>query len=408
MALDPRRTVAELGELARLTGDERGAQRLAWTPTWARAREWLRARLAELPVEVEGDAAGNLWATLPGGSPRTVVVGSHLDSVPDGGWLDGTLGVLAALAVLRRLADAGEPPLTVRLVDWADEEGARFGRSLIGSDAAAGLLDGEELAGLTDRDGVDARQALAAHGVELARMGEANAQLADVVAYLELHIEQGVELERRGLPVGVVSGVLGVARHAVRFQGETAHAGATALELRRDALLSAARLALEVREIARRHGGRGTSGDIAAVPGIVTAVAGEATLLVDQRHETHELLADGELRAREAADRIAADERTVVEWDTLLRTAPVPFDPLLVGIADDVVTELAGEALRIPSGALHDAAAVARAGVPAAMLFARSIGGRSHTREEDTHPKDLETAVRALDALVDCVLRRLA
>ncbi|HEX2161046.1 MAG TPA: Zn-dependent hydrolase [Thermoleophilaceae bacterium] len=407
MALDPGWTVAELRELAALTGDERGAQRLAWTPTWARAREWLRVRLAELPVEVEVDPAGNLWATLPGASPRAVVVGSHLDSVPDGGWLDGTLGVLAALEVLRRVAGEGQPPLTLRLVDWADEDGARFGRSLIGSEAAAGLLDGEELAALADRDGVGVREALAEHGVELARMGEAHAQLADVVAYLELHIEQGVELERRDLPVGVVSGVLGVVRHAVRFEGETAHAGATALELRRDALLSAARLALEVREIARRQGGRGTTGDVAAAPGIVTAVAGEATLLVDQRHETPELLADVERRAREAADRIAAEERTTVAWETLLRTAPVPFDPLLVSIADDVVTELAGEALPISSGALHDAAAVARAGVPAAMLFARSIGGRSHTREEDTRPEDLEAAVRALDALVERVLTAL-
>src|SRR6185312_6958427 len=172
--LDPARTVAELEELRELTGDENGAQRVAWTDTWERARAWLRDK-------VEGTGA----------SERALLIGGHIDSVPNGGWLDGCLNVMAGVEVLRRIAAGGEPPLTVRLVNWADEEGARFGRSLFGSSAAAGSMrDHEELRALRDLDGVALPDALAEHGVELDRALEARAQLESAAAYLELHIEQ--------------------------------------------------------------------------------------------------------------------------------------------------------------------------------------------------------------------------
>src|SRR5438270_1471663 len=165
--LDPGRTVAELRELQELTGDEEGAQRVAWTDTWERAREWLRGKVAGLPVEEEIDQAGNQWFTLRGASERALLIGGHIDSVPDGGWLDGCLNVLAGVEVVRRIAEEGEPPLTVRLVNWADEEGARFGRSLFGSSAAAGsMADQDELELRLDRDGVLLPEALAAHDVE--------------------------------------------------------------------------------------------------------------------------------------------------------------------------------------------------------------------------------------------------
>ncbi|MBV9809811.1 MAG: hydantoinase/carbamoylase family amidase, partial [Solirubrobacterales bacterium] len=273
MAADARRMIAELRELARLTGDERGAQRLAWTDTWAQARDWERELLAELPVEVDRDEAGNVWATLRGRSPETLIVGSHIDSVPNGGWLDGCLGVLSALEVLRSLSADGPPPLTVKLVDWADEEGARFGLSLLGSMAAAGQHDPDFVRRLRDADGVGAADALAAHGVDVDRMGESRSRLADAVAYIELHIEQGPVLEARGLPLGVVTGVYGTERWAVRFTGQAAHAGSTPMDQRRDALSAAARLALAVRDLARTSGGVGTVGRIDAEPGIPTAVA---------------------------------------------------------------------------------------------------------------------------------------
>jgi N-carbamoyl-L-amino-acid hydrolase len=404
MAADPARLLGDLRSLAALTATDRGAQRVAWTDTWARAREWERSLLGELPVEVEVDEAGNMWAVLPGERPETLILGSHIDSVPDGGWLDGALGLLGGLEVLRGIAAAGRPPLTVKLVDWADEEGARFGLSLMGSSAVAGKLEPSFVAGLRDAQGVGAREALGAHGVEIERMPDAHGRLADAVAYLELHIEQGPVLESRDLPLAVVTGTYGVERWAVRFQGQAAHSGSTPMELRQDALAGAARLALEVRGIAGRHGGVGTVGRIEAEPGIVTAVAGVATALVDQRHADARSLATVHAEAREASRSIAAEEGLEVSWSPLFRIHPIPFDAGLVDAGAGIVAELQGEEVRLPSGPLHDAAHVADAGVPTVMLFVRSKRGLSHTREEDTDDGDLALALQALDRLAGRVL----
>jgi N-carbamoyl-L-amino-acid hydrolase len=353
------------------------------------------------------DEAGNLWATLAGQRPETLVIGSHLDSVPDGGWLDGCLGVMAGLEVLRTLAATGRPPpLTVTLVDWADEEGARFGLSLLGSSAVAGKVDPVFVAALRDADGITAEQALAAHGVDVWRMGEARGRLDGAVAYLELHIEQGPVLEARDLPLAAVTGTYGVERWAVRFQGQAAHAGSTPMDLRHDALAGAARLALTVRELAGVHGGVGTVGRIDAHPGIPTAVAGVAVAQVDQRHSDAAALASAHAAAREAAARIAAQEGLEVDWSPLFRIHPIPFDAQLVDDAAEIVGELAGVQTRLPSGPLHDAAHVADSGVPTVMLFVRSKRGLSHTREEDTDEVDLALALAALSGLTARVLAR--
>ena len=406
MTADAKRMIAELRELAQLTGDERGAQRLAWTDTWAKARDWERGLLAELPVTVEVDEAGNQWATLAGRSPNTLIIGSHIDSVPNGGWLDGCLGVLSALEVLRALSADGPPPLTVKLIDWADEEGARFGLSLLGSMAAAGQHDPDFVRRLRDAGGVSAPDALAAHGVDVDRMGESHSRLADAVAYVELHIEQGPVLEARGLPLGVVTGVYGTERWAVKFTGQAAHAGSTPMDQRRDALSAAARLALEVRDLARTRGGVGTVGRIDAEPGIPTAVAGVATALVDQRHVDAGTLSDLHEAAVEASRTIAAEERVEVKWSPLFRVSPIHFDADMVAAASAIVTDLQGVDAQLPSGPLHDAARVAEAGVPTVMLFVRSKRGLSHTREEDTDEADLELAVTALERLVTRELER--
>ncbi|MFZ1993029.1 MAG: Zn-dependent hydrolase, partial [Solirubrobacteraceae bacterium] len=406
MAADAKRMIAELRDLAQLTGDERGAQRLAWTDVWARAREWERGLLADLPVEVEVDEAGNQWATLPGRSPAVLVIGSHIDSVPDGGWLDGCLGVLSALEVLRSLAAEGPPPLTVKLVDWADEEGARFGLSLLGSMAAAGQHDPDFVRRLRDASGTSAPDALAAHGVDVDRMGESSSRLAGAVAYIELHIEQGPVLEARDLPLGVVTGVYGTERWAVTFTGQAAHAGSTPMDQRRDALLAAARLALEVRELARARGGVGTVGRIDSEPGIPTAVAGVATALVDQRHVAAEALRDLHQRAQTASRTIAEEEGVEVAWSPLFRVSPIHFDDDMVSAARAIVTDLQGVDARLPSGPVHDAARVAEAGVSTVMLFVRSKRGLSHTREEDTDEADLALALTALEQLVRGELAR--
>ncbi len=408
MPLEPSRTVAELHELHQLTGDADGAQRVCWTEVWARAREWMRGKLAALPVEVEVDEAGNQWATLAGDSERAVLIGGHIDSVPNGGWLDGCLNVLAGLEVLRRIATDGRLPVTVRLVDWADEEGARFGRSLFGSSACSGTLNPDELRGLSDRDGIPLPDALAAWGVDLDRARECGRQLATAAAYLELHIEQGPVLESLGLPLGVVLGTVGVERYRIRFTGQSAHAGSTPMDKRRDAFGAAAKLGLEIREIAKRHGGVCTVGSCITRPGIVTAVVGECEITLDQRHLDANTLARMLAEAKDAGRQIAGVEKVEVEWERIWQIHPIPFDLALVELADEAIREVAGASHRLPSGPLHDAAEVSRAGVPTVMVFVQSLRGLSHTRLEDTRPEHLELSVRALDRLASKTIERVA
>ena len=407
MPLDPSRTVEELRELQELTGDENGAQRVAWTDTWAQAREWLRGKLEGVPVEEEVDEAGNQWFTLAGESERALLIGGHIDSVPNGGWLDGCLNVLAGVGVLRRIAEDGTPPLTVRLVNWADEEGARFGRSLFGSSAAAGSMrDQDELRQLTDRDGVPLPDALAAHGVDLDRATDSRAQVRNAAAYLELHIEQGPVLESLGLPLGVVLGTFGVERHRITWTGQAAHAGSTPMDKRRDALAGAAKLALDIRRIAAETGDGAvcTSGNVVCRPGIVTSVVETAEQLLDQRHLDADRLGAMLAEAKDAAGRFAAEEEIEVAWDRIWGIEPILFDGALIGLAEEAIVEVAGTSHRLPSGPLHDAAEVARAGIPTVMLFVQSLRGLSHTKLEDTKPEHLELSVRALDGLAAKVL----
>ncbi len=409
MPLTPSRTVQELRELRELTGNEDGAQRVAWTDTWAQAKKWLSGKLAGTGVEEETDEAGNQWFTLRGASERTLLIGGHIDSVPNGGWLDGCLNVMAGVEVVRRLAEDGEPALTVRLVNWADEEGARFGRSLFGSSAAAGSMsDQDELRQRKDADGVTLPDAIAAHGVDLDRALDARNQLENAVAYLELHIEQGPVLESMDLPLGVVLGTFGVERHQITWRGQAAHAGSTPMDKRRDALAGAAKLALEIRPIAAQVGGGAvcTSGGLVTKPGIVTSVVETAEQLLDQRHLDADSLAELLRLAKEASERFAQEEDLEVEWERIWSIEPILFDAELIELADESIREVAATSHRLPSGPLHDAAEVARAGIPTVMLFVQSLRGLSHTKLEDTKPEHLELAVEALDRLTQKVLER--
>jgi len=407
--LDPSRTVSELRELRELTGDQNGAQRVAWTETWDRAREWLRTKVAPTGAVEQIDAAGNQWFTLAGGDGKGLLLGGHIDSVPNGGWLDGCLNVVAGLEVLRRIADEGTPPVQVRLVNWADEEGARFGRSLFGSSAAGGSMrDQDELAKLTDRDGVSLPDAVGKYGVSLDTALEARGQLEDAGAYLELHIEQGPVLESLELPLGVVLGTFGVERSRVTFRGQAAHAGSTPMDKRRDALAGAARLALEIRAIATDNSGVCTMGSVVTKPGIVTSVVETAECLLDQRNLDAGKLAQMLVAAREGAERAAEQENVDVEWERIWNIEPILFDETLIGFADEAIREVAGTSHRLPSGPLHDAAEVARAGVPTVMLFVQSLRGLSHTKVEDTKPEHLELSVEALDKLASKTLAWLS
>jgi N-carbamoyl-L-amino-acid hydrolase len=402
--LDPARTVAELKELRELTGDENGAQRVAWTDTWDAARGWLREKLAGLPLEEQIDEAGNQWWTLRGASEREVLIGGHIDSVPNGGWLDGALNVVAGVEVVRRLAEDGEPATTVRLVNWADEEGARFGRSLFGSSAAAGsMADQDELRERKDADGTSLPDAIAAHGVDLDTAIAARSQLENAAAYLELHIEQGPVLESMDLPLGVVLGTYGVERHQITFRGQAAHAGSTPMDKRRDALAGASKLELELREIAARIGDGAvcTMGGVVTKPGIVTSVVETAECLLDQRHLDAHQLAEMLSNAEAASRRFAQEENIEVEWERIWNIEPILFDDELIELADESIREVAGTSHRLPSGPLHDAAEVSRAGIPTVMVFVQSLRGLSHTKLEDTKEEHLELSVQALDRLAD-------
>jgi N-carbamoyl-L-amino-acid hydrolase len=402
VSLNPTRTIAELKELRALTSDENGAQRVAWTDTWLKAREWFASKSSDLPVEQHYDSAGNNWVTLPGASERALLIGGHLDSVPNGGWLDGALNVLAGLEVLRRFASEfhGRPPVTIRLVDWADEEGARFGRSLLGSSAFAGTHSIAADRGRADRDGVKMEDALRRCGVEMDRFPEAERERKNAGAYLELHIEQGPVLESLGLPLGVVLGTKGVERHNITFHGQEAHSGSTPMNARRDALAAAAKLALEIRAIAGKHADAVcTMGSLKTFPGIVTAVVGRCEATLDQRDLNAGVLAQMYREAQEASRRFAAEEKCTVEWSRLWNIEPVPFHPALLDLCEQAVRETSGSTHRMPSGPLHDAAEVSRAGIPTAMMFVQSLNGISHNKIEDTRQEHLEMSVAALDKL---------
>ncbi len=393
---DPARVVASLRELAARTGGVEGSRRLCWTPEWLEARALLRESLATLPVEVEVDEAGNLWAYLRGERPETLVVGSHLDSVPKGGWLDGALGVMAGLELLRSIADVGTPPITIALVDWADEEGARFGRSLFGSAAVMGTLDIDVLRGLVDKEGSRLADVLPAHGVDIDRLDGARTRLHDVRAYVEVHIEQGPILESMSKGICTVTGTKGIERERLIFRGQAAHAGTMPMPMRRDSFRAASRFALSAADIGERHDGVTTVGAVACKPGVVTAVAGETTITLDMRHIDASELAAMLAECRVAADEAARAEGCTVEWEHIFRIPPMPFHPTLLDAARTSVREVEGHDIELPSGALHDASEMAR-GVPTVMIFSSSTNGLSHTKEEDTPVDHLHMAADAFD-----------
>jgi N-carbamoyl-L-amino-acid hydrolase len=396
--MSARDVIANLRELALRTSTSDGAQRLAWGPVWRDARQWFNGKLASIGLEPQIDAAGNSWATLPGASKRTVIIGGHLDSVPNGGWLDGALGVMAAFEALRMCKDQ-RPPVTLALVDWADEEGARFGRSLFGSSAASGSLVLDEVRGLVDGQGTRLVDALRENRVDLERALDARTALGaiDAGAYLELHIEQGPVLESINKPTGVVLGTFGVERHRLRFTGQAAHSGSTPIPMRRDAFLAAAESALAFREIARRYTtteGRVvcTVGTVKVEPGIVTAVPGVCEISLDQRALDPVVLATMLAEARAAAEAAALA-------NPIWRIDPRPFDPRLIELCAEAVHEVTGDAPRLPSGPLHDAAEMVPH-MPVVMMFAYSSNGLSHCKEEDTPEPYLEQTIDAFLRLV--------
>jgi hydantoinase/carbamoylase family amidase len=410
MKTAPGRTIAELKELRELTGDENGAQRVAFTETWAKARAWLRNKLEPFCPDIRTDEAGNLWATLRGESPRALLIGGHIDSVPNGGWLDGCLNTLAALEILRRIHAQynGKPPVAVRLVDWADEEGARFGKSLFGSSACSGHLDMDEARALRDKQGVTLPAALEQHGIDFEKVKECGKELENAAAYLELHIEQGPVLLDLDRPLGTVLGTFGVERHAIAFHGQAAHSGSTPMNKRKDAFLAAAKMSPEIYRITERNGGVCTIGSCTTKPGIVTSVVEECRITLDQRHLDAPALAQMLAEAKAASERFAKEGNVTVSWERLWQIEPILFNDDLIALCDEAISESGAKPHRLPSGPLHDAAEVARFGVPTIMMFVQSLHGISHNKIEDTKEEHLELAVTAFDKLADKAMAWIA
>jgi N-carbamoyl-L-amino-acid hydrolase len=410
-ALDTKRTVAELKELRALTSDANGAQRVAFTPMWVKTRAWLREKLETLPVEIHTDAAGNLWTTLHGESEKALLIGGHMDSVPNGGWLDGCLNVLAGVEILRRLNAQyhGKPPVTVRLVDWADEEGARFGKSLFGSSACSGNLDMDEARVLKDKNGISLPDALREVGVDFERVKDSGKELKNAAAYLELHIEQGPVLLDLDLPLGAVLGTFGVERHAITFHGQAAHSGSTPMNRRKDAFLAAAKMSLQIYQIAA-HSGNGvcTIGSCLTKPGIVTSVVEECRITLDQRNLDPAALEKMLSEAKTASEKFAHEGNVRVSWERLWQIAPRPFNDELIALCDDAIREACGQSHRLPSGPLHDAAEVAAAGVPTVMMFVQSLHGISHNKIEDTKEEHMELCIIAFDKLAEKAMQWIA
>jgi hydantoinase/carbamoylase family amidase len=402
-SLNPKRTVAELKELRALTGDENGAQRVAFSDTWLKARGWLRQKVVGLPLEIHEDAAGNTWFTLRGESEKALLIGGHIDSVPNGGWLDGCLNVLAGIEILRRINAQynGKPPITVRVVDWADEEGARFGKSLFGSSACSGNLDMNEARGLVDKAGIKLPDALKNVGIDFERVKDSGVELKNAAAYLELHIEQGPVLLDLDLPLGAVLGTFGVERHAITFHGQAAHSGSTPMNRRKDAFLAAAKMSPYIYQLAKEHGGVCTIGSCTTKPGIVTSVVEDCRITLDQRHLDKDKLEHLYWDARDASEQFAEDANVEVSWERLWQIAPRPFNDELINFCDEAIHETYGKSHRLPSGPLHDAAEVAFAGVPTVMMFVQSLHGISHNKIEDTKEEHLEICVTAFDKLAE-------
>jgi allantoate deiminase len=383
---------AEPGLLVRPFGSDAMAHANALVGGW----------MGDAGMEVHHDAMGNLIGRYEGSQDggRTLLLGSHLDTVRDAGRYDGSLGVLVALACVDRLHRAGEQlPFALELVGFSDEEGLRYGTTFLASSVLSGRFD-PALLELRDEQGVtlwDAVRTFGGDPVALARSGRAT---ADLIGYCEVHIEQGPVLERRGVPVGVVSAIRGQSRIAVELRGEAGHAGTVPMEGRRDALCAAAEVALAVERTATEHAGMvGTVGRLIAQPGAGNVIPASVTVWIDLRHQDDATRRSACEQLRSLARDIGVRRGVDVVWSTTQEAAAVPTDPRLSELLCGAVSEAGIEVVQLPSGAGHDAAEVA-AIAPIAMLFVRCEGGISHNPAESVQERDVGVAIDVLEKFV--------
>jgi allantoate deiminase len=376
------------------------------TMALAEAGEAVAAWMRDAGMSVRRDAVGNVIGRLdvPQPDAPALLLGSHLDTVPDAGRYDGALGVLAGIAVAERLREA-ELPFALEVVAFADEEGSRFGTAFLGSSVLAGSFDAAALS-RTDAGGVTLEEAVRGFGGDPEALDGAGPPPGSLVGYAELHIEQGPVLDELELPIGVVSGIAGQTRVALRLTGRPGHAGTVPMDLRRDALAAAAEVIVAVETLARETPGLvATVGEVTVRPGAPNVIPGQAELVLDVRHPEDADRVWAVARLRERAGQIASARRIEHEWELLHTQAAVRCDPGLTGRMWEAVRDVGVQPHAVASGAGHDAATMAGI-APVAMLFVRCAGGVSHHPDESVSEADARVAVDALTRFVELVAER--
>jgi hydantoinase/carbamoylase family amidase len=378
-----------------------GAERLAWTESEVAARRWLVDTCVACGLRVEEDEAGNVWALsedAPAEPGSLVVLGSHLDTVPDGGRYDGALGVVAALEVIRSAREARIPEARrLVLACWTDEEGARFGIGMLGSRSVAGLMTPGEIEAGVANDGSRLADVLHGYGLDPARVPDAARRRVRIGAYLELHIEQGSVLDRSHRPVGVVTGIVGVSNWRIYCHGVANHAGATMPADRHDALIPIAEIALAAQRAMRsREGLVATVGESVVLGGASNIVPGRARCTLDVRSLDPASLAGAVTEILDVGRRSAAENGCVLRTEETKRMPPATVAPEILA-ALEAAAQIEGlDAPRLPSRAAHDGMNLAAAGVPIGMVFVRSRGGISHAPEEFSTDEDCLAGTRVL------------
>jgi allantoate deiminase len=391
------RRISDLGEIGKQRGG--GVTRLSFTEEERAAKDLVASYMEEAGLSVYEDAVGNLFGRREGRDPGSpsVLVGSHVDSVYNGGNFDGPLGVLAGIEVLQTMGERGmETEHPIEVVAFADEEGARFSFGMIGSRALAGKLGAGDLENYEDGDGVSVAEAMRVYGLDPEKVGDAARPEGSIEAYVELHIEQGRVLESEDLPVGVVTGIAGAVWLRIILDGETGHAGATPMNLRRDALAAAAEImGLIEAETAKTGTAVGTVGQLDLEPGGINIIPGKVRFSLDLR-DIDEGVRDGvEARIMEGAEEVCRRRGVELEVETLQRLAPAPCSDLVRGAAERACRRLGIRVLALPSGAGHDGMQLANL-CPMGMIFVRSRDGVSHNPDEWSSREDCAAGAEVL------------
>ena len=404
------RLLADLRALAAIGGlPDGGVDRLAWSDADLAGRHWFAERMREAGIEPRVDAALNVFGHLPGTTGPWLLTGSHLDSVPNGGRLDGAYGAVAALEVLRTLAESGDPlARQVEIVGFSDEEGVRFESGLIGSLALVGELDLERLRDGLDWQGVAIRQVLATAGRDLDRMLEVQEHRHSIKGFVELHIEQGPRMEAAGNDLAVVTGIVGVHRQRIEIHGTQNHAGTTPFRLRHDAGRAASRAAAELRELVQGADAEAVAniGSMHFDPGGINVIPGRAQFTLEVRHLDERVIGEAVWAFAARLERICAEEGCRAEVELLSLVPPAPMDATVMAALEQACTELGRRPARLSSGAGHDAAVLSRH-VPSGMLFVPSVGGVSHSPRETTSDDHLVLGAQALLRGVRAVAARI-